>query len=211
MAIAGPPWSSPLRLNFQTCPERIAGLDAEPAFVALPTSKKKDARGRRPERKPQAARSRTPCAPCSPRCLAAYTRPQRLRPRSRLRDEKGGSQVEGADAEGDPLRAVGRDCHDLHRHDGKPEPDPAIRDFESVPLLEDIHAWFAREMTSYVAGGWINETVHDDADGKVRKVGYDINFNRYFYKYQPPRPLEAIEASIAKVEKEILAMLGAAS
>jgi type I restriction enzyme M protein len=41
----------------------------------------------------------------------------------------------------------------------------------------------------------------------VGKVGYEINFNRYFYKYQPPRPLEEIEADIKTLEREILEML----
>ena len=47
----------------------------------------------------------------------------------------------------------------------------------------------------------------DDRDGAVGKVGYEINFNRYFYQYQPPRPLDAIEADIKKLEREILDML----
>lgn len=44
-------------------------------------------------------------------------------------------------------------------------------------------------------------------DGEVGKVGYEINFNRYFYTYDPPRPLEAIEADIRAVEQDIMRML----
>jgi type I restriction-modification system DNA methylase subunit len=50
-------------------------------------------------------------------------------------------------------------------------------------------------------------TVRDAQDGEVGIVGYEINFNRYFYEYRPPRPLEEIEADIQTVEKEIVAML----
>ncbi len=48
----------------------------------------------------------------------------------------------------------------------------------------------------------------DNNDGKVGKLGYGINFNRYFYKYQPPRAFDAIEADIKAIEKDILNMLG---
>ncbi|HLB71318.1 MAG TPA: hypothetical protein VJJ51_09775 [Candidatus Methanoperedens sp.] len=54
---------------------------------------------------------------------------------------------------------------------------------------------------------WINTSICDHKDGAVGKVGYEINFNRYFYKYQPPRPLEVIEADIRTLEKEIMGML----
>ncbi len=49
--------------------------------------------------------------------------------------------------------------------------------------------------------------MRDPKDGEVGKVGYEINFNRYFYEYQPPRPLEEIEADIKTLEKEIMEML----
>src|SRR5439155_23653820 len=91
--------------------------------------------------------------------------------------------------------------------DGNPEPDPELRDTENVPLNEDIQAYFDREVKPHVPDAWINTSIVDHKDGKVGKVGYEINFNRYFYKYQPPRPLEAIEADIRAVEKDILEML----
>jgi type I restriction enzyme M protein len=83
--------------------------------------------------------------------------------------------------------------------DGKPEPDPELRDNENVPLKEDIGAYMAREVLPHVPDAWVDP-------GKT-KVGYEINFNRYFYKYTPPRPLEAIEADLEKVEAEILELL----
>ena len=90
---------------------------------------------------------------------------------------------------------------------GSPEPDPELRDTENVPLLEDIDAFFDREVRPHVSDAWIDTTRRDPHDGKVGIVGYEINFNRYFYEYRPPRPLEEIEADIQEVEREIVAML----
>ena len=77
--------------------------------------------------------------------------------------------------------------------------DPELRDYESVPLKEDIHKYFEREVTPHVADAWIDE--------QKTKVGYDIPLTRHFYKYTPPRPLEEIEADIADIEKDIVGML----
>ncbi|MCX6024211.1 MAG: hypothetical protein NTZ05_21265 [Chloroflexi bacterium] len=90
---------------------------------------------------------------------------------------------------------------------GNPEPDPELRDFENVPLAAEVSAYFAREVTPHVPDAWINEEARDHRDGKIGKVGYEINFNRYFYEYQPPRPLAEIDAEIQDLEAEILAML----
>ena len=86
---------------------------------------------------------------------------------------------------------------------GNPEPDAELRDTENVPLKEDIQAYFDREVKSHIPDAWINTAIVDHKDGKVGKVGYEINFNRYFYKYVPPRPLEDIEKDIKAVETEI--------
>jgi len=83
--------------------------------------------------------------------------------------------------------------------DGNPEPDPDLRDYENVPLKEDIHEYFEREVRPHVPDAWIDES--------KTKVGYEIPLNRHFYKYQPPRPLEDIEADIADLEKDIVRML----
>ena len=57
------------------------------------------------------------------------------------------------------------------------------------------------------AGAWINTSVRDHQDGEIGKVGYEINFNRYFYQYQPPRPLGEIESDLKMLEGEITSML----
>jgi len=88
-----------------------------------------------------------------------------------------------------------------------PEADPELRDTENVPLAESVHDYFEREVLPHVPDAWINESVTDLKDGGVGKVGYEINFNRYFYAYTPPRPLEEIEAEIKELEAEILGMV----
>jgi len=95
-------------------------------------------------------------------------------------------------------------CRDKN---GDPEPDTNLRDTESVPLSEDKEEYFEREVLPHVPDAWIDESRRDTRDGDVGLVGYEINFNRYFYKYTPPRPLEEIEADIKKIEGEILELL----
>ncbi len=82
---------------------------------------------------------------------------------------------------------------------GKPEPDPDLRDYENVPLKEDIAGYMAREVLPHVADAWVDE--------EKTRVGYEINFNRYFYRYEPPRSLEEIDQELAAIEKEIAALL----
>jgi len=82
---------------------------------------------------------------------------------------------------------------------GNPEPDPELRDYENVPLKEDIDEYMAREVLPHVPDAWI--------DHSKTKIGYEINFNRYFYKYTPPRPLEEIETELGGIEKEIAELL----
>ena len=82
---------------------------------------------------------------------------------------------------------------------GNPEPDSDLRDYENVPLKEDVEEYMEREVLPHVPDAWV--------DHSKSKVGYEINFNRYFYQYVPPRPLEEIEADLKKIEKEIADML----
>lgn len=81
---------------------------------------------------------------------------------------------------------------------GNPEPDPQLRDTENVPLKEDIHEYFAREVTPHVPDAWIDET--------KTKTGYEIPFTRHFYKYVPPRPLAEIDTDVERVIADIQAL-----
>ncbi len=79
------------------------------------------------------------------------------------------------------------------------EPDPELRDSENVPLKDDIDAYFAREVRPHVPDAWM--------DRSKDTVGYEINFNRHFYKYMPPRSLGDIDADLKQAEEEIMRLL----
>jgi len=90
---------------------------------------------------------------------------------------------------------------------GKLEANADLRDYENIPLSEDIHEYFAREVTLHVPLAWIDEKKRDAKDGEVGIVGYEIPFNRHFYEYTPPRELEEIDAELETLNKEIMEML----
>jgi len=79
------------------------------------------------------------------------------------------------------------------------EADAKLRDFENVPLKEEIETYFKREVLPHVPDAWI--------DHEKTKVGYEINFNRHFYKYTPPRSLVEIDADLKLAEEEIVRLL----
>jgi type I restriction enzyme M protein len=89
------------------------------------------------------------------------------------------------------------------------EADPKLRDNENVPLHEDIVSFFLREVRPFVADAWINADpkLRDEKDGGIGKVGYEINFNREFFRYDEPRSLKEIDKELAAVEGRILKML----
>ncbi|ABP77959.1 type I restriction-modification system, M subunit [Stutzerimonas stutzeri A1501] len=91
---------------------------------------------------------------------------------------------------------------------GNQQADSDLREFENVPLNQNIDDYFAREVLPHVPDAWIDTGKTDAKDGQVGIVGYEINFNRYFYVYQPPRPLAEIDADLKAVEAEIAALLG---
>jgi type I restriction enzyme M protein len=104
-------------------------------------------------------------------------------------------------SEPDPRANICRDT------DGNPEPDPDLRDFELVPLKEAWETYVAREVMPFVPDAWIDQTYRDDHDGNVGRVGYEINFNRYFYRYVPPRPVAEIGNELKQLEIEIANLL----
>jgi len=91
--------------------------------------------------------------------------------------------------------------------DGKSEPDPELRDHERVPLNEDWRDYMKREVLPFVPDAWVDGKFTDNRDHEVGRVGYEINFNRYFYKYVPPRPLGEIDAELKELEAEIAGLL----
>ncbi len=199
----------PLRLNFQASPERIERLNTQKAFTDLATSKKKKTQEKLFEEsvgheQQQAILSMLKTLPDTifkDRAIfekeldkTAMRSGLKLNPPLR-------KAILTALSERDETAEICRD------KDGHPEPDPELRDTENVPLKEDIWTFFEREVKPHVPDAWINIAIRDHKDGEIGKIGYEINFNRYFYKYQPPRPLEEIEADIKTLERDILEML----
>ena len=82
---------------------------------------------------------------------------------------------------------------------GNPEPDPELRDTETVPLREDVGEYIEREVRPHLPDAWVDET--------KTKVGYEIPLNRHFYVHEPPRPLEEIKSEIQLLEREIAELL----
>jgi len=90
---------------------------------------------------------------------------------------------------------------------GEVEASADLRDYENVPLGDDIHEYLKREVLPHVPDAWIDLGKTDPLDGQVGIVGYEIPFNRHFYQYQPPRDLAAIDADLDVVAKEIMQLL----
>ena len=198
----------PLRLNFQASPERLARLEEERGFQALAQSKKKGAAKAKEEaegRKQQEAIRKLL------RTLPGTLFKDRSEFERALEDATDKADIKlaapivkailSALSERDETAAVCRD------KDNKPEPDPELRDTESVPLSEAVETFFEREVIPHVRDAWIDTSKRDAKDGQVGVVGYEINFNRYFYRYTPPRPLDAIELDIREIEKDVVRML----
>jgi type I restriction enzyme M protein len=198
----------PLRLNFQAGPERIARLEEERGFIALAQSKKRGAAATQEEAagriEQEAIRKLVRRLPDTiyrgrrefEEVLTAAARKAGLKLAAPVV-----KAILAALSERDETAAICRDKQ------GNAEPDPELRDTESVPLAESIEDFFAREVQPHVPDAWIDTEKRDLKDGQVGVVGYEINFNRYFYRYTPPRPLEEIEADIRAIEKDILKML----
>ncbi len=200
----------PLRLNFQASPERIERLHTEKAFAGLATSKKRP--GKEHDAEVAEGVELQQAILEALRSLDGVTlyknRPEFLAVlNSALRQHKTKppapllKAILSALSERDETADI---CTDDR---GNPEADPELRDTENVPLEEDIEQFFAHEVAPHVPEAWINTSVKDPQDGRIGRVGYEINFNRYFYKYEPPRPLEEIAADIRALEREIVGML----
>ena len=197
-----------LRLNFQASPERIARLENERSFQSLAQSKKKGPAAERELAEGWAAQAAIrqllgslPNTLLKDReefedVLDAAAKRAGLKPPAPVR-----KAILSALSERDETAAICRG------KDGYPEPDPELRDTENVPLAESVDAFFEREVKPHVPDAWIDRARRDSKDGEVGIVGYEINFNRYFYRYKPPRPLEEIEADIRNIERDIVRML----
>ncbi len=193
----------PLRLNFQVSPELIARLEEEKSFQGLAQSKKKgeaavkeQTEGRALQEEVRRLRQTLPAILYKDRdqfesipVTAAINAGLKL-------PAPATKAILSALSERDETASVCRD------NDGNPEPDPDLRDSQSVPLSESVDTYFDREVKPHVPDAWIDRGKRDEEDGQVGIVGYEISFNRYFYKYTPPRPLDLIEDDIRAVERD---------
>ena len=199
----------PLQLNFQASPKRFERLKEERAFQKLAESKKRNPEvkaqeeelGRKQQAKILDMLQALPGMllkdrPSFEKVLQAAAEAHRIKLDASLK-----KAILSALSERDETADI---CLDKK---GNPEPDTNLRDTENVPLSELVEDFFEREVKPHVSQAWIDESKRDAKDGQVGIVGYEINFNRYFYTYEPPRPLEEIERDIEKVEHEIMEML----
>jgi len=190
----------PLQLDFQASPERIARLEDERSWNNLLKSRKKGdkaaeelAQGTSLQQAVRAALGRLDTSKvyldraAFRKDLKAICKAQRLSMPAAIN-----KAIESALGERNEAAEV---C--LKK--GEPEPDTDLRDYENVPLKEDIDAYMTREVLPHVPNAW--------ADESQTKIGYEIPFTRHFYEYTPPRPLEAIESDIRALESEIDGML----
>ena len=195
----------PLRLNFQAAEEWIVRLETRRGFSNLATSSKKNERARLDEIAAGKSRQdeiRTLLDQFGQAHGSMLYKDRRtFLTALREIDRAAGVRltvsefwaVLGALGERDETAEICRD------RKGNAEPDPELRDTESVPLKEGIIEYFEREVRPHVPDAWI--------DKSKTKVGYEIPLNRHFYRYEPPRPLDVIETDIKTLEQEIMGLL----
>lgn len=195
----------PLRLNFQASAERIALLDDIKAFQKIAESDKKNETIRQQEI--ESGIKRQTAIKTMLEDLQKATAGKLFKDRiAFLKELKSIDYKSGVRLSAPELKAVlealsekdetAEICTDAK---GNPEPDSDLRDTENVPLKENIEEYFKREVLPHVPDAWI--------DHSKTKVGYEIPLNRHFYRYEPPRALEAIAADVKALEGEIVAML----
>jgi type I restriction enzyme M protein len=174
----------PLRLNFSNCEERLARMAESPALAKMG---------------PGLAALTTAVAALGPDRLWK-ARPAFLKD---LKKALAKADVELSTPQQKALLAAlaerDEDAEICREAKGHPEPDADLRDTENVPLREDVDEYFQREVLPHVPDAWIDH-------GKT-KVGYEIPFNRHFYRYVPPRPLEEIDRDLKVISAEIMDLL----
>ncbi len=193
----------PLRLNFVVNNERLERVQEAKAFANLATSKKR-------KDKKKAEAEIAVGLKLQQDILNVLENPilkRLVKNRDKFRDtlkgifKEAGLSIPAALFKAILLALSERDetadiCTDKK---GNPEPDPELRDYEKVPLKEKIENYMVREVLPHVPDAWVDES--------KTKIGYEINFNRYFYRYAPPRPLDEIENDLKATEKKIADML----
>lgn len=185
----------PLRMSFQATDERIESLDDERAFT------------NRDEETQEAVKE----------ALRSLDSEKQWMDRKKFIDEvELRFNMNGIDVRNSVYNAIERalgeqniEAEICRDGNGNPEHDSDLRERERVPLGTDPYEYFEQEIEPYLENAWINESsdYHDDKDGDLGVVGYEINFDRYFYEYTSPRPVSELNKEINKLEKEISDMI----
>jgi type I restriction enzyme M protein len=199
----------PVRMNFCPCETRLPRLEDQRAFTNLAKSRK-----RNPEARAQAiaegkAKQDAILAMLRAMDPVVYKDVREFRTALKRAAKAHGLKLYAAmrDAIVDALGEPDPDAAIMVDRQGRPVPDSDLRDYERVPLDRAVADYFAEEIAPHVSDAWIDEEYVDEKDGGIGQVGYEINFNRYFYEYEPPRPLEEIEADLRTLQSEIVTML----
>ena len=216
----------PLRMNFEATPERIIRLENQTAFKNLTKSRKREDKAsmkiEQGQIKQSAIRSMLDTLKGNGRYMDRFKFETDLLEVAKRATLKLSAPIKKAIlvalGERDPKAEICRDSN------GKPEPDSELRDTENIPLFvgttlplpmefgpkkpnnqlvevfrDDIDTYMAREVLPHVPDAWVEYS--------KTKVGYEIPFNRHFYVYKPPRPLDHIEKDIDSLEGEITELL----
>lgn len=183
----------PLRLNFQASPERLGRVNEEKAVQKLDEVDRQAIL--------DACATLNPERVCTNRDEFTKDLKSALKPTGLKIGAPLLKALLNALSERDPEADI---CKD---NKGDPESDTGLRDTENVPLGEDVFEYFEREVTPHVPDAWIDESKRDEIDGEIGIVGFDIPFNRHFYTFVPPRPLEEIDADLKTVTGRIKQMI----
>ncbi|SBR46875.1 type I restriction enzyme M protein [Halomonas sp. HL-93] len=182
----------PLRLNFEASEERLVKLDDEKAIQKLDDGE-------------QAALK----AACKQLGEQRYTNRKAFTKALNAALKAEGLKV-GAPVQKAILNALSERDADADislDKNGQPEPDTGLRDNENVPYNESVFDYFEREVKPHVPDAWIDENKRDELDGRIGIVGFEIPFNRHFYQFTPPRPLEEIDADLKACTDRIKQMI----
>lgn len=195
----------PLRLNYHAIPERIERLKEERVYQNFAKSRKKNKEEKQQEieegKKEQQFILEVLHSMSDEKFTNSRTFFERMKERFAEREYKTKKSLRNAIE-----RAIGEKDEEadiVRDKKGNPESDTDLRDYENVPLGEDVFEYFKREVKPHVPEAWIDEDYTDQKDGEIGRVGYEIPFTRHFYEYEPPRPLDEIEGEIKTLEEQI--------
>jgi len=183
----------PLKLNFEVSAERLDLLETEKAFIKLPKAEQ------------AAIRSILETLPKTRFSNRDHFEGE-LTQSFKDSDVKLAAPIKKAILNALSERDETADtCTDAK---GKPEADTRLRDHELVPLKEGYQEYFKREVLPFVPDAWVDKKYVDKSDKLTGRVGYEINFSKYFYSYTEPRQIEIIDEELKLIHKDMIQLLG---